>query len=102
MTDEKELSASRKALDLLKGDCDIAYKLLCEARNHMLECRTEWDEYRLQYEAADRELAMIDGRYKEVKLTHKGHVKKDVSIILTSEQIQEIADRLGIKIEMPD
>lgn len=101
MTDEKDLSRAKKALDLLKGDCDLAYKFYDEARDHMLGCRDTWNDYRLQYETADRKLAMLDGRYKVVKVT-KEKKKIDVTLTLTPSQVQEIANRLGVKIEVPE
>ncbi len=101
MTDEKDLSSAKKELDILKGDCDVAYKFYSHSRDHMLECRKEWDDYREQYETADRKLAMLDGRYQVVKVT-KGKKKVDITVTLTPEQVQEVADRLGIKIELPD
>jgi len=51
------------------------------------------------YESTDRKLAFLDGRRQVVEPQMKGKKKPPEPAELTTEQLKEIARRLGIKIE---
>ncbi len=97
MTDKKEKELVRQ-VKFYKSMCYYSYKLYDQTRQQMMDLRDNWEDWRRRYEKADMELAEIDGRLKIV--TYKK--KRDIAIILTEEQIIAIAERLGIKIELPE
>lgn len=97
MTDEKEKVLVQQ-VKFYKDMCHHTYHLYDLARNNMDAARANWEDWRRRYEKADMELAEIDGRLKVV--TYKK--KKDITIVLTEEQIIAIAERIGIKIELPE
>lgn len=96
MADKKEKELVQQ-VKFYKSMCHHSYRLYNRARNYMDAERANWEDWRGRYEKVDKELAEIDGRLKVV--TYKK--KKDVTIVLTEEQIIAIAERLNIKIELP-
>jgi hypothetical protein len=51
-----------------------------------------------EYESTDRQLAMLDGRFKVEEPATKSRKSKEVNIDLTREQVERIAKELGIEL----
>jgi recombinational DNA repair ATPase RecF len=70
-------------------DASEKYMAFTEAQNYYLRVKAE-------YEAVDRKLAMLDGRFSKVGNTVRKD--KDTDIVLTKEQILSVMEKLGISI----
>ena len=75
------------------------HKKMVKARNLFRSYEERYYKTKCEFEKVDRELAMIDGRYQVLDPPDKRKVKK---VELTSEQILELAARLGIEIKEED
>jgi len=62
------------------------------------EIKLKYEKQKFQFEKIDRDLAMIDGRYKIVAKDKRQ--KKQGELKLTKEQIINIANQLGVSISI--
>jgi hypothetical protein len=90
----------QEKIDYAKSQCTKYYGEMKKAETIYVSIRDRWRLWKERYEILDRKLAEVDGRLQVIK---RGAPKKVVEIdpvILTQEQIFEIANRLGIKVEV--
>jgi hypothetical protein len=80
----------------------LELKLLAdESHRNTHELYLKYNNADRDWRETDRQLAMLDGRYKVVDSASakQEKSKKDISVDLTEEQIDAIALQLGIKLE---
>jgi hypothetical protein len=88
-------------IDYAKAQCTKYYGEMKKAETIYVSIRDRWRKWKEQYEKLDRALAETDGRVQVIKRSGKPKPAASIDpVILTQEQIMEIANRLGIKIEV--
>jgi len=95
MTDEKDLLKEREHA---RREAQRTYTLFIETRTVTESLRKTWAYWRDKYEAADCELAEIDGRLNKVS-TMPVRERKVEPPTLTMDQIKMLADKAGIKLD---
>lgn len=90
MLTEEEKEEIRETRKMAKANCHKAYKLVLEHKEILNEFKSVYHHWKGVYEDADMKLAL------EEKLTKVTPKKKE--IVLTIDQIREIAKRLGVKL----
>lgn len=92
-------------LTILKGQRKLLYERVKQTYNKLNHARQLYgaleDKYwkqKSEFEECDRQLAMIDGRYKVIEPGRKP--KKEETIQLTQSQVLDIAKKLGIEVKI--
>lgn len=94
MPGEKALLIGRRAQ--LYCQTELYFKKMQKAEQLYRRIQNKYYNSKWDFEKADRELAMVDGRYKVLDPPDK---KKPKEIKLTTEQLLEVAAQLGIEVE---
>ena len=89
--DEKENIRIRR--DRAKANCSRVYKLVLEQKKALNEVLSAYSKWKAIYEEEDRKLALEE---KLTKVAYKAKAKKEV--VLTIDQVMELARRLGVKL----
>ena len=90
-------SLQREKLDSLLIECKNALVEMREAEKVYKKKYETWMKLKIEAESIDRELAMIDGRYKKVSSKKE---KRDVPMELSKQDVIELARKLGVEISL--
>lgn len=100
MTDE-EMEYLQKKRNRLNNQMLASYEELCSSRKIYKHDEERYKNIKDRFDAIDRQLAMVDGRFKKVKPSTPGRMKKkDISVNLSGDQVIRIAEVLGIELEI--
>ena len=89
----------QETVDQARKEAGEAYIVFEKAMKAYEAASTDWLRKKGIFQNLDYQLAMTDGRFKVIP---PGQKKEKKPATLTLEQIQNIADILGIKIEEED
>ena len=92
MLSEEEKENIRIRRDRAKANCSRVYKLVLEQKKALNEVFSAYSKWKAIYEEEDRKLAL------EEKLTKVTYKAKKKEVVLTIEQVMELARRLGVKL----
>lgn len=92
---EKEVLEGQKKLLFIR--LKESAKTLDLARQNACLAEKEYNKQKAEFELIDRQLAMLDGRYKKIEREVKA--KGKVEVELTNEQLLLIAGQLGIDLK---
>ena len=89
----------RETVNQAREEAEKAYTIYTNLQTASQKAGSEYFKKRERFQALDYELALTDGRFKAIP---PGQKKEKKPAVLTLEQIQNIAEILGIKIEEED
>lgn len=104
MQEEKDLSYFKEQKFTWKNEAKKTWRKIEEATKLLRTLEDRYIREKKRYEEADRSLAMLDGRYEVLPPMGEGkeQITKPKEVTLTLEQIQKIADTLGVNITLPE
>jgi len=82
--------------------CTSTYSAYVEAKDAMIKLREVWEGWRVKFEDTDRALAEIDGRKTIIVGVKKKETKAPDPVILTIDQIKDIAKKVGIVLDLEE
>lgn len=96
MLDEKDITALELEKCSAKVRARETWDTICELKRLLKTYQKIHQHWTERFNSADRALAEVDGRLKKLPVRHEAPKPK---VELTFEQMQQIAETLGFKLE---
>lgn len=98
---EEEMKYLEKESRKLQDKAIAAHTKMCSVREEYVDTQNNYNKAKVNFDNVDRQLAMVDGRFKKIKSSTPGRIKKkDISVNLSGDQVIRIAEVLGIELEI--
>lgn len=98
---EEEVRDLKERARITQEDVVDSHEEMIRMRNLYKSAENLFIQRKTKFDNIDRQLAMVDGRFRVVKSATPGRIsKKDLPINLSGDQIIRIAEVLGIEVEI--
>lgn len=88
----------KETVERVRREAEVAYVELANLRAQVKIAEDKYLKVSRRFQDFDRQLAMVDGRFKKVA-PNKSAKKKAQTVELSVDQIREIAAKLGIVVQ---